>query len=102
MTDAVHPDDLPEVIKAYTYSITNGTPYEIEHRCRRADGVYRWFQVRASAVRDADDHITGWYVLLTDIDDRKLAEDELKRSEARHRVVVEQPAMLWSVLTKAA
>ena len=89
MTDAVHPDDLPEVIKAYTYSIATGTPYEIEHRCRRADGVYRWFQVRASALRDADDRITGWYVLLTDIDDRKRAEDELKRSEARHRIVVE-------------
>jgi PAS domain S-box-containing protein len=89
MTDAVHPDDLPEVIRAYTYSITNGTPYEIEHRCRRADGVYRWFQVRASAVRNADGQITGWYVLLTDIDDRKWGEDELKRSEARHRVVVE-------------
>ncbi|MGA7108110.1 MAG: PAS domain-containing protein, partial [Terracidiphilus sp.] len=58
MTDAVHPDDLPEVVKAYTYSITTGTPYEIEHRCRRADGVYRWFQVRASAVRDADENIT--------------------------------------------
>jgi PAS domain S-box-containing protein len=59
MTDAVHPDDLPEVIKAYTYSITNGTPYEIEHRYRRADGVYRWFQVRASAVRNTEGHITG-------------------------------------------
>jgi len=78
MTDAVHPDDLPDVIKAYTYSITTGTPYEIEHRCRRADGVYRWFQVRASAVRDADGNITGWYVLLTDIDDRKRAEDGLR------------------------
>ena len=89
MTDAVHPDDLPEVIKAYTYAVTTGTPYEIEHRCRRADGVYRWFQVRALAVLDLDGHITSWYVLLTDIDDRKCAEDELRRSEARHRVVVE-------------
>jgi PAS domain S-box-containing protein len=40
-------------------------------------------------VRDAVGQITGWYVLLTDIDDRKHAEDELRRSEARHRVVVE-------------
>ena len=82
MTDAVHPDDLPEAIKAYTYSVTTGTPYELEHRCRRADGVYRWFQVRALAVRDADGQVTGWYVLLTDIDDRKRAEEELRRNEA--------------------
>jgi PAS domain S-box-containing protein len=89
MTDAVHSDDLPEVVKAFTYSITTGSPYSFEHRCRRTDGIYRWFQVRASAVRDADGQITGWYVLLTDIDDRKRAEDELRRSEARYRVVVE-------------
>ncbi len=89
MTDAVHPDDLPEVIKVYTHSVTTGAPYDIEHRCRRADGVYRWFQVRALAVRDTDSNISGWYVLLTDIDDRKRSEDELRRSEARHRVVVE-------------
>ena len=89
MTDAVHPDDLPEVVKAYTHSVTTGTPYAIEHRCRRADGVYRWFQVRALAVHDTHNQICGWYVLLTDIEDRKRAEDELKRSEARYRVVVE-------------
>ena len=44
-SDAVHPDDLPRVVAAFTHSITTGTPYDIEHRCRRADGVYRWFQV---------------------------------------------------------
>ncbi len=89
MTDAVHPDDLPEVIKAYTYSITNGTPYEIEHRCRRADGVYRWFQVRASAVRNTDGQITGWYVLLTDIEDRKHAEDTLRASVTNLREILD-------------
>jgi PAS domain S-box-containing protein len=101
MTDAVHPDDLPEVIKAYTYSITNGTPYEIEHRCRRADGVYRWFQVRASAVRDADDRITGWYVLLTDIEDRKRAEDALRASETSLREILDSIPGLVCTLSPA-
>ena len=64
-SDAVHPDDLPRVVAAFTHSITTGTPYDIEHRCRRADGVYRWFQARALPVRDTIDRITGWYVLLT-------------------------------------
>jgi PAS domain S-box-containing protein len=101
MTDAVHPDDLPEVIKAYTYSITNGKPYEIEHRCRRVDGVYRWFQVRASAVRDADDHITGWYVLLTDIEDRKRAEDALRASETNLREILDSIPGLVCTLSPA-
>ncbi len=44
---------------------------------------------RIRPVRDTEGRITRWYGLITDIDDRKRAEDELKRSEARHRVVVE-------------
>jgi len=77
-SDAVHPDDLPRVLAVFTRSIETGQPYDIEHRCRRADGVYRWFQVRALPVRDTEDGITGWYVLLTDVDDRKRAEDRLQ------------------------
>lgn len=82
MTDAVHPDDLPQVIEAFTDSITNGTPYEVEHRCRRVDGVYRWFQVRGLPVHDANGKITGWYFLLNDVDDRRRAEEKLRHSEA--------------------
>jgi len=82
LTDAAHPDDLPRVLAAFTYSITSGDPYDIEHRCRRADGVYRWFQIRALPVRDTDGRITGWYVLLIDIDDRKRAEEQLRRNHA--------------------
>src|SRR6185436_2411164 len=55
--------------------------YEVEHRCRRADGVYRWFQVRGLPVRNAEGTITAWYLLLTDIDDRKKAEEALRASE---------------------
>ncbi len=82
MTDAVHPDDLPGVVAAYEFSIRTGALYEVEHRCRRADGVYRWFQVRALPVHDGEGQNVGWYVLLTDIDDRKRAEEQLRRSEA--------------------
>ena len=83
MNDAVHPDDLPRVVAAFTESVTTGKPYSIEHRCRRADGVYRWFQVRALAVRDKDGQITGWYVVLTDIDDLKRAETEFRQAYGR-------------------
>jgi len=77
-SDAVHPDDLPRVLAVFTRSIETGQPYDIEHRCRRADGVYRWFQVRALPVRDTEGRITGWYILLTDIDERKQAEGRLQ------------------------
>jgi len=81
LTDAVHPDELPRVIEARKKSIETGQIYEVEHRCRRADGVYRWFQVRGLPVRNAEGTITAWYLLLTDIDDRKKAEEALKSSE---------------------
>src|ERR1700751_1369364 len=80
---AVHPDDLPRVIEARKKSIETGQIYEIEHRCRRADGVCRWFQVRGVPVRDSKDAVTGWYLLLTDIDERKRAEDQVEQSYLR-------------------
>ncbi len=79
-SDAVHPDDLPRVIDAWRRSVETGQPFEVEHRERRADGVYRWFQSRALPVRDTEGRITGWYMLLTDIDDRKRGEDQLERA----------------------
>ena len=85
---AVHPDDLPRVIEARRRSIEAGEIYDIEHRCRRADGVYRWFQVRGLPVRDAEGVITAWYLLLTDIDDLKKAEEALQSSERNLRMTI--------------
>src|SRR5262249_21266308 len=78
---AVHPDDLPRVIDARAKAIETGQIYDVEHRCRRVDGVYRWFQVRGLPVRDAGGTITTWYLLLSDIDDRKKAEEALLSKE---------------------
>src|SRR5258705_8973909 len=77
-SDVVHPDDRARVIAAFASSMETGLPYDIEHRCRRADGVYLWFQVRALPVRDTKGHINSGHVLLTDIDKRKQAEDRLQ------------------------
>ncbi len=88
-SDAVHPDDLPRVIEAWTHSIETGHMYDIELRQRRADGVYRWFQSRALPTRDTEGRITGWYMLLTDIDDRKRAEDALRSNEQNLRLIVD-------------
>jgi len=49
---------------------------------RRFDGEYRWFLLRGSPLRDELGKIAKWYGTNTDIDDRKRAEEELRRSEA--------------------
>jgi PAS domain S-box-containing protein len=89
LTDAIHPDDLPRIIEARIKSIEQGRIYDVEHRCRRADGVYRWFQVRGLPVRDTENKITAWYLLLTDIDDRKRAEEKLRQSEEELRTIAD-------------
>ena len=88
-SDAVHPEDLPRVIEAWQRSINTGESYEIEFRQRRADGMYRWFQSRALPAHDTDGRINRWYMLLTDIDDRKRAEDALRLNEQGLRQIVD-------------
>ena len=62
------------MIAAWKRAVDTGEPYEIEHRIRRADGVYRWFHVRGLPLKDGEGRVGRWYVMETDIDDRKRAE----------------------------
>jgi PAS domain S-box-containing protein len=77
-----HPDDVQVNIDTFIGSLRSGEPYDYESRYRRHDGVFRWFQVRGQPLRDAEGNIVRWYGLLTDIDDRKHVEDELRTSQA--------------------
>jgi PAS domain S-box-containing protein len=85
---AVHPDDLPGVIAARARCIETGEIYQVEHRCRGADGVYRWFQVRGLPVRNTAGAITTWYLLLTDIEDRRKAEEALRSNERNLNLII--------------
>jgi len=77
---AIHPEDLPRFLENFTQAIASGHPFEWEVRGRRFDGVYRWFQSRGYPLRDASGRVVRWYNLLTDIHDRKRAEEELRRA----------------------
>jgi PAS domain S-box-containing protein len=72
-SDAVHPEDLSHVVELFRKAITSESPYHIDQRLRRFDGEYRWFDTRAVPVRDDSGRISRWYVLMTDIEDRKRA-----------------------------
>ena len=79
-SDSIHPDDLPRVQRMFADAIASQEPLEYQARLRRFDGVYRWFQVRAFPARDSLGRVARWYTLVTDIDDRKRAEEELRRA----------------------
>nr|WP_244541431.1 PAS domain-containing protein [Rhizobium tibeticum] len=77
-----HPDDLQICIDSFMGAIATGEPYDYETRFLRHDGTWRWFQLRGLPLRNTDGQIVRWYGLLTDIDDRKRTEENLRRSEA--------------------
>jgi formate hydrogenlyase transcriptional activator len=81
VSDAIHPEDRPLSMAAWRHSLETGNSYDVEQRLCDANGIYRWFQVRGLPARDAEGRIVRWNILLSDIDDGKRAEEELRRSE---------------------
>ncbi|WP_353466589.1 PAS domain-containing protein [Sphingomonas faeni] len=77
--DRVHPDDYPAAAKAWQHSLATGDQYGVEFRARGKDGNYRWFLVRADAVRAPDGTILRWVGTNTDIDDSRRQTAELAR-----------------------
>jgi PAS domain S-box-containing protein len=78
---AVHPDDLERHMEVFRTSSAKRLPFEDEVRFRGANGEYRWFLVQAVPFVDERGNILKWYGIVTDIEDRKRAEEALKRSE---------------------
>ena len=74
----MHPEELPRVLELFKRAMASGIPYHIDQRLRRFDGEYRWFNNRGVPIRDDSGRITRWYVLITDIEDRKRAEHALR------------------------
>jgi PAS domain S-box-containing protein len=77
----IHPDDLAPSVENWQAILASGEPGEVEHRIRAADGSYRWFLTRYVPVRSPSGAITRWYGTCTDIEERKIAEETLRRNQ---------------------
>ena len=93
-------------------ALLRGVPFENEQRARRKDGQYRWFFIRYNALRDEQGLPIRWYAAGIDIEDRKQAEENIRkenlalRDEIDHSLMFEEivggsPA-LQSVLARVA
>jgi PAS domain S-box-containing protein len=77
----LHPDDREPTRKFWTDSVAGRTPYDVEYRVQRKDGVYGWFKTRGVPIRDEEGKIEKWFGTCTDITDHKQAEASLRQSE---------------------
>jgi PAS domain S-box-containing protein len=94
-----HPDDRERAVRTYSDNArSGGSAYELELRLRKRDGTYRWFLVRFNPLRDEQGQITRWYSALTDIEDRKRAEDRLRSENVALREEIDKASMFEEIV----
>ena len=85
----VHPDDAPRRAEALRAHLAGESPaFECEYRVRHADGDYRWIRVRALCIREDNGSPCRIAGSVTDIDERKRAEQARCQSEERFALAV--------------
>jgi two-component system, cell cycle sensor histidine kinase and response regulator CckA len=74
--ELIHPEDRERLQSAFASAFNDRSRCEIEHRLRRADGVYRWMLCCGVPRFDVGGVCCGYIGSLTDITDLKGANDE--------------------------
>ena len=78
-TAVVHPEDVEGIVAKWRACLASGEIFEHETRVRRADGEYRWMYHHKVPLRDEHGNIVKWYGSSLDIEERKKAEEQLRR-----------------------
>lgn len=87
--DAVHPDDKKTLIQGWQASTEQQQTSLSEYRFMHPDGTIAWVMGQAVPELNLENQIVGYVGTITDITERKLAEDALHESEDRYRDLVE-------------
>jgi PAS domain S-box-containing protein len=94
---SIHPDDLDRVLGAVNDHFKGKTVFfQEEYRIMCKDGSYKWILDRGIAQRDSTGNVIRMAGSESDITDRKLAADALKKSRARYESLFNDcPVALW-------
>jgi len=90
----IHPDDIEKVTKTIKEDLEQGEG-SAEFRHRKKDGSYIWLGVTAKLIHNGNNNLSI-VAISRDITDRKQVEEELRLSELRYRMVVEDQTELIS------
>ncbi|MEN6428508.1 MAG: PAS domain S-box protein [Phycisphaerales bacterium] len=88
LTDFMYEEDIPDHVRKMQ-NRRDGVSENYERRFRRKDGRTVWTLVSATPVFDDEHRFQGSFGMFTDITDRRRAEEELRRSESRYRIVAD-------------
>ncbi|HLO88458.1 MAG TPA: PAS domain S-box protein [Nostocaceae cyanobacterium] len=86
---AIHPEDRREVFAAWNRAVAEKTPFKREHRLRRPDGAILWVITQSLPEIGEDGTVRGYIGTITDISDRKQAEQDLSESAERERAITQ-------------
>ena len=79
--EAIHADDRARTNAAWLQALETLSPYEIEHRVRRQDGVWRIMSARAVPILEENGSIREWVGTHSDITARREAELALEAAK---------------------
>ena len=96
--DLVHPDDREPFLSESKRRFAEGVPFEHEGRLLRRDGQFRYHLFRLSPLKDEQGAITRWFSTATDIEDRKQAEDRLRRENVTLREEIDKTSMFEEIV----
>jgi PAS domain S-box-containing protein len=96
---AIHPQDITDLRERWRTALAQSDSFEAEVRMRQADGCYRWFLFQAVPLRDSSGRIIRWYGTNSDIDELKLAQQEMQKQSSRLDGLFEQAPEAVAVLS---